>query len=180
MKLDKKYWNNEELQYHDQCLYFSQYIGQYFSTTSGDELSHRRVWSVVGSAVYYGPSPGSWVHIGNAFLWLRTLGELEKDEIFELFKVIYPNVTNADKLDSATIKVMVADVIYKTKRPDFFDDNLYTIDVHLKMISFRMATTWFDGGKTKEKISITELEKRGWIANPRQKRKYREFYKENP
>lgn len=174
MKLGKNYWKNEAAQYRDKCLYFAQYIGQYFGSTT-NHRSHRRIMFVVGCAVYYGPGNGYWIHIGNAFLWLRMIGDLNFKELSALDKTIFPDRPRDSEF---AMLARCGDVIYRTKDYHFMDDKLYTVEVHIKMISLRMATTWYDGGKTEEKISIEELVKRGWIAGPEQIKDYKAYYKE--
>lgn len=172
-------WDKEKLDHLEQAIYFTQYLGEYFGSESGP-LSHRRIWSLTGCGLYYGPPSGAWIHIGNAFLWLRDLDDLNDEEIRELYKTIYPKYKKSRrKFSIPSIKKKCKAVIYKTKHADMFEEDLYTIDVHLKMISLRMATTWYDGGKTKEKISIKELVKRGWIASRDQVKAYREYYEED-
>lgn len=177
MKLfGKKYREKELAKYYDKCLYFSQYLGHYFGSRPNGQFSRRQVWSVSGSAVYHYHPGGDWVHISNAFLWLKTIDHLTDKELRSLDKVIFPKRRRASVF---IMKARCAAVIYKTDEYEFFDERLYTIDVHLKMISLGMATTWFDGGKTRGRIGIEDLIKRGWIAGPHENTLYRDFH-ENP
>lgn len=159
--------------YSHKALYFAPYIGQYFGTTCS-EYSYRRVCQVSGDAVYYSDTffPGTWAHIDNCFLYLKHLDNLTNEQIKELFGLMYPK----SKLESLPdMRQLCADVVYETK--SYFDlwERHYTVKVHLKLIGWGVAVPYMDGTGF-GKISIKELIKRGYIADPRYIKQFNKHY----
>lgn len=160
--------------YSHKALYFAPYMGQYFGTTTGSAYSYRQVCQVSGNAVYYSDTffPGSWAHIDNCFLYLKTLDDLLDQQITELYQIMYPK----SKLESLPdMRQLCTEVVYETKPYFELWERCYTVKVHLKLIEWGVGVPYMDGTGF-GKVSIKALIKRGYIASPEYIKSFNEHY----
>lgn len=143
-------------------IYFAHYIGQQAGSISGGRFSCRRIAWIANETVYFSNHPGNWGHISNFFLWLKHIDDLTDPEVSELMAILYPLIYPADcNIDEAK-KVLTA-IVYRTTPYDLYDDDEYSIDLHLNLIRMGVAVPYMDG--TTNKISIPELTKMQYIAS---------------